>query len=270
MTLFADHRVLVRGGGDLATGVVARLHRAGFPLVVLELAAPLAIRRPVSVARAVREGSADIEDLQVRLADSPAHAFGLAAAGAIPVLVAERIPVFPGPFSALVDARVAKAALDTAIDQAPLVVGLGPGFVAGTDCHAVVETMRGHHLGRVLWSGSAAPDTGAPGLVGGKSVERVVRSTRSGRIVWDVDIGDLVSEGRTIGTVAEVPVVAGLDGVVRGLIDPDVPAIPGLKLADIDPRADRSACFEISDKALAVGGGALEAILVWLNKRFPV
>ena len=149
-------------------------------------------------------------------------------------------------------------------------MGLGPGFVAGTDCHAVIETMRGHHLGRVLWSGSAAPDTGAPGLVGGKSAERVIRSTRSGRIVWNVDIGDLVSKGHTIGTVAGVPVVAGLDGVVRGLIDPDVPAIPGLKIADIDPRADRSACFEISDKALAVGGGALEAILVWLNKSFAV
>ena len=270
MSLFAEHRILVRGGGDLATGVMARLHRAGFPVVVLELAAPLAIRQTVSAARAVREGAADIEELQVRLADTPAQALELAEVGTIPVLVAERIPAFPRPFAALVDARVAKASLDTAIDQAPLVVGLGPGFVAGTHCHAVVETMRGHHLGRVLWSGSAAPDTGAPGLVGGKSAERVIRASRSGRIVWDVDIGDLVSEGRTIGTVAGVPVVAGLDGVVRGLIDPDVPAIPGLKIADIDPRADRSACFEISDKALAVGGGTLEAILVWLNKNYPI
>ena len=269
MSLFGDHLVLVRGGGDLATGVVARLHRAGFPLVVLELAAPLAIRRAVSVASAVREGSAVIEDLQVGLADTPAHALELAAAGSIPVLVADRVPTFPGPLSVMVDARVAKAALDTSIDQAPLVVALGPGFIAGTDCHAVVETMRGHHLGRVLWSGGAAPNTGVPGRVGGKSAERVLRARRSGPIAWMVDIGDLVVEGETIGTVAGEPIVIGLDGVVRGLIDPVVPAVPGLKIADIDPRSDRSACFEISDKALAVGGGVVEAILAWLNGSSP-
>ena len=269
MRLFADHRVVVRGGGDLATGVVARLHRAGFPVIVLELAAPLAIRRAVSVARAVREGRADIEDLQARLAGTPTEAFEMANAGDLPVLVSEGLPTFPELFSIVVDARVTKAALDTAIDQAPLVVALGPGFIAGTHCHAVVETMRGHHLGRVLWSGSAAANTGVPGRVGGKSAERVLRSTSSGPITWNVDIGDLVEAGQTLGTVAGEPIVTSLDGVVRGLIDPVVPAFPGLKVADIDPRGDRSACFEISDKALAVGGGVLEAILVWLNGSRP-
>jgi xanthine dehydrogenase accessory factor len=270
VTLFSDHPVVVRGGGDLGTGVVARLHRAGFPVVVLELAAPLAVRRPVSVAGAVRAGSAAIEDLNVQRVDTATAAFDLAENGAIAVLVSDRIPDFAVPFSVLVDARMAKVAIDTTIDQAPLVVALGPGFEAGTDCHAVVETMRGHHLGRVLWSGRAAPNTGVPGLVGGESARRVLRSTGTGAITWNVDIGDLVVAGQAIGTVAGEPVLAALDGVVRGLIDADVLALPGTKIADIDPRADRSACFEISDKALAVGGGVLEAVLTWLNMDHPV
>lgn len=269
MSLFADRLVVVRGGGDLATGVVARLHRAGFPLIVLELATPLAVRRTVAVARAVPDGTAVVEDLKAQLVHTPAEALTSAARGVIAVLVGDRLPTFPEPISVLVDARVAKAALDTTIDQAPLVVGVGPGFQAGIDCHAVVETMRGHRLGRVLWSGCAAPNTGVPGLVGGTSAERVVRATRSGPIVWDVEIGDHVEAGQTLGSEAGEPIMAAVDGVVRGLIDPAQPAVSGLKIADIDPRADRTACFEISDKALAVGGGVLEAILVWLNGNRP-
>ncbi len=269
MSLFSEHTVVVRGGGDLATGVAARLHRAGFPLVVLELPTPLAIRRTVSLARAVREGSAAVEDLRAVLVNTPAAALELAGAGSIPVLVSERIPPFAEAISVLVDARVAKVALDTTIDQAPMVVALGPGFEAGADCHAVIETMRGHRLGKVLWSGSAAANTGVPGQVGGKAAERVVRSTRAGPIDWIVDIGDLIAKGDAIGTVAGEPILASLDGVVRGLIDTAQPASPGLKIADIDPRADPAACFEISDKSLAVGGGVLEAILVWLNGNRP-
>lgn len=269
MRLFAEHLVVVRGGGDLATGVVARLHRAGFPLVVLELAYPRAIRRAVSVARAVREGAAVVEDLIAQLVNTPGQAVELGATGVIPVLVSEHLPVFAEPFSVLVDARVAKRSLDTAIDQAPLVVALGPGFVAGADCHAVVETMRGHRLGRVLWTGGAAPDTAVPGLVGGKSSERVIRATQAGTIVWEVDIGDLVLAGQTIGSLQGKSIPAGVDGVVRGLIDPSLPATPGLKIADIDPRADPAACFEISDKALSVGGGVLEAILIWMQGSLP-
>lgn len=270
MSLFDQHRVVVRGGGDLATGVVARLHRSGFPLVVLELPTPLAIRRSVSVARAVSEGAAVVEDLDVQLVNTPTEALNLAALGAIPVLVDEGLPTFPEPISVLVDARVAKQPLDTSIEQASLVIAIGPGFEAGVDCHAVVETMRGHRLGRVLWSGSAALNTGVPGLVGGRSAERVIRATRTGPILWDVDIGDLARVGQKIGTVGGEPIVATVAGVVRGLIDPSQPATPGLKIADIDPRADRSACFEISDKSLSVGGGVLEAILTWLNRGLPV
>lgn len=266
MRLFAEHLVVVRGGGDLATGVVARLHRAGFPVVVLELARPLAIRRTVSVARAVAEGAATIEDLSAQVVGTPAEAIEMEDTGVIPVLVSDHLPTFPKEISALVDARVAKRALDTNLDQAPLVIALGPGYTAGVDCHAVVETMRGHHLGRVLWTGSAVPNTGVPGLVGGRSAERVIRAVQAGPIVWKVDIGDLVVAGQEIGHVGGSPIRAGLDGVVRGLIDSSQAAHIGLKIADIDPRSDPTACFEISDKALSVGGGVLEAILTWLNQ----
>lgn len=266
MSLFPEHRVVVRGGGDLATGVVARLHRAGFLVAVLELEYPLAIRRSVSVARAVSDGTARIEDLTAQLVDTPSAAVNVVAAGVIPVLVDEGIPSFPDPFSVLVDARMAKRSLDTTIDLAPLVIGLGPGFEAGVDCHAVVETMRGHHLGRVLWEGAPALNTGVPGMIGGRSEARVIRAPREGAITWTVEIGEQVVAGQTIGSVAGDKLSAGLTGVVRGLIDPIQPATAGLKIADIDPRNDRAVCFEISDKALAVGGGVLEAILTWLNR----
>lgn len=269
MTLFEQHLVVVRGGGDLATGVVARLHRAGFPVVVLELAAPLAIRRTVSVARAVSEGSATIEDLDAQLVGDLSEAVSLASGGAVPVVVSDSLPAFPRPISVLVDARVAKKPLDTSINQAPLVVALGPGFTAGVDCHAVVETMRGHNLGRVIWSGSATADTGVPGSVGGRSAERVIRAPEPGTVVWEVAIGEAVRASQTIGHVGSAPLRAQIDGVVRGLIDPARPATPGLKVADIDPRGNPAACFQISDKAMSVGGGVLEAILSWLNRSYP-
>jgi xanthine dehydrogenase accessory factor len=265
VTLFSDRYIVVRGGGDLATGVVARLHRAGFPIIILELPQPLAIRRTVSLARAVTEQTAVVEDLTARLTSTPSEAQEVAGSGDIAVLASGELPDFPTPVTAVIDARLAKTRESASIDRPFLTVGLGPGFVAGENCHAVVETMRGHHLGRVLWTGSAAPDTGIPGLVGGHSARRVIRADRSGVITWNVAIGDSTEAGATIGRIDDVPIEATLSGVIRGLIDPAVPAHPGLKIADIDPRADREACFEISDKALAVGGGVLEAILTALN-----
>jgi xanthine dehydrogenase accessory factor len=269
MTGFGDHQVVVRGGGDLATGVVARLHRAGFPVIVLELPEPLAIRRTVSVAEAVRQRTVEVEDLTARLVQTAEEAVETATRGTIPVLVSVGLPVFPAPTAAIVDARLAKTGQDTTIEQAPLVVGLGPGFVAGVDCHAVVETLRGHHLGRVRWSGPAAADTGLPGSLGGHAARRVIRAARSGTITWEAAIGDFTESGRTMGTIEGDPVRATIDGVIRGLIAPSVRAHPGLKIADIDPRADRATCFEISDKALAVGGGVLEAVLSRLSEERP-
>ncbi len=166
----------------------------------------------------------------------------------------------------VVDARLAKRNIDTSIDDAPLVIGLGPGFVAGHDCHAVVETQRGPHLGRVLWSGSAEANTGTPGVVGGRGTERVLRAPIDGTVAWDVAIGDLVEGGQQLGHVGDVSIDAPFAGMVRGLISERVSLTAGLKIGDVDPRRERSACDEISDKALAIGGGVVEAVSTWLNR----
>jgi xanthine dehydrogenase accessory factor len=261
MMLFDQHLVVVRGGGDLATGVVARLHRAGFPVVVCELAAPLTVRRSVAVSTAVTEGSITVEGVTAALAADAADAERLARTGTVGVVVSPGLPELHP--TVVVDARLAKSALDTSLGDAPLVIGLGPGFTAGADCTAVVETQRGARLGRVLWEGSAAPNTGDPGEVGGRGRERVLRAPTGGEVRWSVSIGSIVTPG-VIGTVADEPVVAPFAGLVRGLIAEGNTVPAGLKIGDIDPRADVSV-REISDKALAIGGGVLEAVLTWLN-----
>jgi xanthine dehydrogenase accessory factor len=265
--LFGDDLVVVRGGGDLATGTVFRLRRAGFPILVLELERPLAIRRTVAVASAVIEGRALIEDLDAILIEDIEEALEVAKSGAIPVMVSPSLLQLPWEPSVVVDARLAKQNLDTSIHDAPLVVGLGPGFTAGVDCHAVIETMRGHFLGRVIWEGSPTPNTGEPGIVGGKTVERVVRAPTFGILNWKVAIGDLVAAGDVLGDINGVPVRSRIGGVVRGLLAPRYEVEWDWKIADIDPRGDTSACFEISDKALAIGGGVVEAILTWMGTR---
>lgn len=262
---FKQHLVIVRGGGDLATGVVYRLHRAGFPVVVTELQRPLVVRRQVALATAVLEGHIHVETLHAQLAPTPAAAEQLAQTGIIPVLISPALPKLSSPSSIIIDARMAKRNIDTAKDQAPLVVALGPGFTAGQDCHAVVETMRGHWLGRVIWQGQAIPDTGTPGVVAGKGAERVLRAPVAGVVNWRLAIGDFVNEGEVMGDVAGEPVVAPFAGVVRGLIAPGTAVRAGLKIGDLDARGERQACFTISDKALAIGGGVVEAVLTWLN-----
>ncbi len=263
---FKQHLIIVRGGGDLATGVVYRLHRAGFPVIVTELERPLVVRRQVALATAVLEGHIHVETLHAQLAHTPAEAEKLAQTGVIPVLISPTLPNLQSPISIVIDARMAKRNIDTSKEQAPLVVALGPGFTAGEDCHAVVETMRGHWLGRVIWQGAAIPDTGTPGLVAGKGAERVLRAPVSGAVNWRVEIGDFVHEGQVMGEVAGEVVVAPFAGVVRGLIAPGTAVRAGLKIGDLDARGEREACFTISDKALAIGGGVLEAILTWLNQ----
>jgi xanthine dehydrogenase accessory factor len=264
VSLFDDHLVVVRGGGDLGSGVAWRLRRVGFPVVVLELARPLAIRRTVAFSTAVSRGTIEVEGVTGTLVDSADAVEAVSRDGQVAVLVAESVPSLP--IGTLVDARLAKRRLDTTIDQAAFVVALGPGFVAGSDCHAVVETMRGHHLGRVVWSGSAAPDTGVPGHLGGATVRRVIHAERAGVVRWDVDFGESVRDGEAIGAIDGQPVVARLDGIVRGLIAPG-PVAERWKIGDIDPRGDASVIHEISDKARSVAGGVLEAILVALDER---
>jgi xanthine dehydrogenase accessory factor len=257
--------VLVRGGGDLATGTILRLSRSGFLVAVLECERPTAVRRTVALSEAVYAGEAEVEGLVARLVRDCAELLRVLAPGLVPVLVDPRCEALDllGPL-ALVDAIVAKRNLGTAIDMAPIVVALGPGFAAGVDAHAVVETNRGHDLGRVIWKGRAEPDTGRPGEIGGFGIERVLRAPMAGSIRALCEIGDSVRTGDPVFAVEgeERRVVASnIDGVVRGLLREGFPAWAGLKAADVDPRARRDSCFTVSDKARAIGGGVLEARL---------
>lgn len=260
----SDHLVIVRGGGDLGSGVAWRLSRVGFPVIMLDLERPLAIRRTVAYASAVADGSITVEGIEGRLAGSTGEAIEIAQSRSIAVLAAPELPQSPIPPSVVVDARLAKRTLDTTINQAPLVIALGPGFNAGTDCDAVIETKRGHRLGRVIWNGSAAPNTGVPGEIGGASADRVVRADRDGRLRWEVSFGDIVEPAQPLGRIDDHPVRAMIGGTVRGLLLPG-PVTVGLKIGDIDPRLDPDAVNQISDKALAIAGGVLEAVLVGLG-----
>lgn len=268
--LFRHVLVLIKGAGDLASGVAWRLHRCGFPVVMTEIAQPLAVRRGVAFAQAVYTGEMTVEGVIARRADDVTAA--RAALGCrgrsqacpyIPVLVdpeaACRAALCP---VVLVDGIMAKVNTGTCIADAPLVIALGPGFQAGVDCHAAVETNRGHDLGRVLWSGSAVPDTGLPGVVGNQAARRVLRAPCAGQLRPYNAIGDCVQKGDVIATVDGKEVRAPFAGVLRGLIHENVPLTPGMKIGDVDPRAVRRHCFTISDKSLAVAGGVLEAILL--------
>jgi xanthine dehydrogenase accessory factor len=256
---------VIRGGGDLATGVAWRLTRAGVEVVVTELPEPLTVRRTVALSSAVRDGEISVEGMVGRLVETADEAVEVARSGDVAVLVSPGLPVF-GPeviVDVVVDARLAKRNIDTAVDDAPLVVALGPGFEAGVDCHAVVETQRGHHLGRVLWTGSAIANTGTPGVVGGRGAERVLRAPTEGTIRWASEIGEIVAEDDILGHVGAAPVSAPFDGLVRGLIHDGTTVPANLKIGDVDPRTGRAMCTEISDKALAIGGGVAEAVLSW-------
>jgi xanthine dehydrogenase accessory factor len=268
MSLIDGDLVVVRGAGDLATGCILRLVRAGFKVAVLETARPSAIRRTVCLSEAMYEGTAEVEDIRaVRVGSLEELRAALARPGGpVPLLddpaagvLAQLQPL------ALVDAIIAKRNLGTRIGMAEVVVALGPGFEAGVDADAVVETNRGHDLGRVLLRGRAEPDTGTPGLVAGLGRERVLHAPVAGVVENLKRIGDLVKAGEPVLALAGPAgrtVLAGVcDGMLWGLIRPGYQAQAGLKVADIDPRGRREHCFTVSDKALAVAGGVLEAIL---------
>ena len=260
--------VIIRGGGDLATGVAVRLFRAGFAVVILEIERPTAIRLPVAFARAVYEGKAVVEGVEAVLIHSWEKAKECFEQKKIPVLIdppGDCIKKFSP--EVLVDAILAKSNLGTRIDQAPLVIGLGPSFIAGKDVNVVIETLRGHDLGRVYYKGQAIPNTGIPGEVGGESLKRLLRAPAEGKIVPICKIGDLVREGEIIAKIGDIPLTAKISGVLRGLIYPQTWVKKGMKVGDIDPRGIREYCFTISDKARAIGGGVLEAICAYLNNK---
>lgn len=253
---------IIRGAGDIASGVALRLHRAGIRVVMTEIERPTTIRRTVAFSDAVTGGAQTVEGVTALRAETWEEACLYLDAGVIPVLVdpdcACRATLAP---DALVDAILAKRNLGTRITDAPAVVGVGPGFTAGVDCHAVVETMRGHTLGRVYYEGAALPNTNIPGLIGGFAGERVLRAPADGVFTGARRIGEHVEAGETVGYVAGVPMTATLTGVLRGLLADGVTVKRGMKSGDVDPRGEAAYCQTASDKALAVGGGVLEAIL---------
>jgi len=254
---------VIRGAGDIATGIALRLHRAGVQVVMTDLPRPTAIRRTVAFSQALLTGGpVTVEDVCAAPAEGPSQVPALLDQGVVPVLADPEgacLPVLRP--DAVVDAILAKRNLGTRITDAPVVIGVGPGFTAGEDCHAVVETMRGHTLGRVYYEGSALPNTGVPGLIGGFAGERVLRAPADGVFHPLLEIGAQVRQGDVAATVEGVPMLCTLDGILRGILPEGTPVHTGMKAGDIDPRCALAHCYTASDKALAVGGGVLEALL---------
>lgn len=253
--------VIIKGAGDLATGVAHRLYQSGFSILMLEIPKPTVIRRTVAFAEAIYEGEYSVEGVMAVLANSFAEVEG--------VLKSERVAVLVDPSweailefrpVAVIDAIIAKKNLGTTINDAPITIGLGPGFTAGIDVQAVVETQRGHFLGKVIYEGSAAPNTGEPGAVAGYSVERLLRAPIPGKFIGLKKIGTLVKQGEAVAKVGDQEIYASIDGVLRGILREGLCVTEGFKIGDIDPRAVKEHCYTISDKARSVAGGVLEAV----------
>lgn len=254
--------ILIKGAGDIATGIAVRLKNSGMQVVMTEIAIPTTVRRSVAFSRAVYEGSAVVENIIARLVLDFAQIPAVLQRDEIPVLIDPRCEVLKSiHFDAVVDSILAKKNLSTAPTQAPVVIGVGPGFSVPQDCHCVIETQRGHDLGRCIYQGCAAKNTGIPGEIGGYTVERLLRAPCDGIFHPILAIGDIVKAGQTVAMVDDQPVTAQIDGIVRGLLQDNVPVKAGMKSGDIDPRGCYEHCFTVSDKARAVGGGVLEAIL---------
>ncbi len=250
---------IVRGGGDLATGVIHRLWRSKFDVLCLETARPLVVRRTVAAAEAVFDGKFEIEDMCAVKIGSLAE---WTDRRKVAVLVdPEGKSIRELSPSVVVDATMMKRYTGTSKDMAPLVLALGPGFSAPEQVHGVIETKRGHYLGRLITNGSAIPNTGVPGMEMGYTTERLLRAPASGYVKNVRDIGDHVERGELIAAVGEAEVRAQISGILRGLIHPSVKVEAGLKIGDVDPRNVREHCFSITDKALAIAGGVLEAIM---------
>jgi len=263
--------VLILGGGDLASGVAFRLHRAGFKVVISELPQPLTVRRKAAFAQAVYDGETSVEGITARRVSDPSDNLRI-----IQVLAKGHLPVLVDPHSTaiaslhptvVVDARMLKRPVPLPETRVNLLIGLGPGFEAPLNCHAAIETRRGHTLGRVYWQGRPAADSGLPDPVGGHEADRVLRAPLSGELHALADIGDHLDAGQPVAEVGGQTVTTPFSGVLRGLLYPGLHVTAGMKIGDLDPRDDPALCSLISDKALAVGGAVLEAILSRPNLR---
>lgn len=263
-------RVVIKGAGDLASGIALRLHRCGFQVVMTEISVPTTVRRTVSFSPAVYLGRMQVEDVTGIRCDSMEVVEDVLNDGNIAVIVDENADIIRKiKPDVVVDAILAKRNLGTAITDGPVVIGVGPGFTAGVDCHCVVETKRGHYLGRCIWEGGAIPNTGIPGLIGGYGLERLIRASADGVFQGAVQIGDQVTAGQLVAYAGDTPIYAQIDGVVRGLLQDGVFVTEGMKAGDVDPRCEQKHCFTVSDKASSIGGGVLEAILCMRKRNQP-
>jgi xanthine dehydrogenase accessory factor len=265
--------ILIRGGGDLASGVALRLHRTGHKIAILELEKPLAVRRTVAFSEAIYEGAQTVEGVTARLVSAD-QLQDTMDAGEIPILVDANANMLRNQFltsprsTFVIDARLLKIAPEPLAEAVAFHIGLGPGFSAGENCHAVIETRRGHTLGRVYWSGSAQADSGQPE----GDPRRVLRAPHDGVLTAHAKIGDHLEEGQLVAEIqskignTKSEIISPLKGVLRGIIRPGMEVFENMKIGDIDPRDDESVCRLVSDKALAVGGGVLEAVIIKLNE----
>lgn len=269
--------ILIKGAGDLATGIAHRLKVCGFDVVMTEISMPTTVRRTVAFSQAVFDGSTEVEGIKAFLAGSFDEVSQILDNGNIPVIVdPEGESIKKLKPDVVVDSILSKVnCAHTSINDAPVVIAVGPGFEAGVDCHCVIESQRGHYLGRTIYKGSAIPNTGVPGNIGGYTVERIIRATGDGIIKPMAEIGDYVKEGQVVASVVESLdssnckceyVYASISGIVRGMLAEGVRVHKGMKSGDIDPRCEKKHCFTISDKARSIGGGVLEAVLT-LNKQ---
>lgn len=258
--------VLIKGAGDISTGIACRLVRAKMSVVLTDIPVPTTVRRTVAFSRAVYEGEATVEGITAKLAHSPQEALTVMENGYVAVIVDPNADIIQDiTVDVVVDAILAKVNLGTDKSQAPLVIGIGPGFTAPVDCNCLVETSRGHDLGRVIYDGKPLPNTGVPGDIGGYTLERLIKAPCEGVFKPICEIGDYVSKGQTVATVDGEPVCSQIDGVLRGLLQEGVIVHKGMKSGDVDPRCNPSHCLSVSDKARAISGGVLEAICAYKN-----
>ena len=259
--------VLIKGAGDLASGIAIRLYRSKIKVIMTDLQKPTAIRRTVCFSQAIINGETKVEDVKAVFADNAKSAIKILNDGFIPVLADENGDCIKElKPDIVVDAILAKYNTGTRITNAPVVIAVGPGFTAGVDCHAVIESKRGHYLGRVILEGSAADNTGVPGNIGGYTTERIIRAVKDGNFVTNAQIGDIVTAGQIVAFVDDEPVRCSIGGVLRGILPDNTPVFKGMKSGDVDPRGNIEHCYTVSDKALSIGGGVLEAIFRLYNK----
>ncbi|NLJ76580.1 MAG: EF2563 family selenium-dependent molybdenum hydroxylase system protein [Peptococcaceae bacterium] len=255
---------VIKGANDVATGVAYRLKKCGLDIIMTEISSPLVVRRKVAFAEAVYDGTVTVEGIKAAVSGSIRDALALIEKGIIPLLVDPETKIIKeiSP-QVVIDARMAKCNLDTNINDAPLVIGLGPGFEAGKDVNAVIETCRGYRLGRVIYNGGAIPNTGIPGDIGGFTAERTIRAPMEGVVTNILAIGDKVKKGDQVVAVGGTPVGAEINGVVRGMVREGVMVSKGTRIANIDPRKEID-CSNISDRALSISGGVMEAVFTFL------